>query len=676
MDNKKIGKIIAKRRKEKGLTQNDLADILSVSNKTISKWETGGGLPDISLLIDLSKALDISIDDLLQGNDVESATINYDKSFLIRKSFYKKYMIAHYFEKHLYWFIDFLAVMSILCGLACIPLNNYLSTYMDIIGKIFIIAGILMIFIPIIKIMYQVYCFQEYEVYYSIKDDGLLYQQNGEAVFYYFSQLEMIIKKQFVILQKQKTILWISSDDVSTIQSHLQEKKKSYQKFKFILALFLSISIVSCLVLQLGYLIVLKRFGFEYIYNQMEIVFYIIIICGLITIYILLKKDIKQCIVLLVSSIALTFIVYIFLSNQSSLQVIDSYSPNFQNRAVLKYDTLQKKIYEYHYTYLCFAKKSDTASISFMMNKKGYWLTNDCYILTYKDQSQNQQAYITTFGDRGDGISYFNIAPALQGEWFNVNEGETKTYMNVEKGEITIKTNDKLYTYTASEIKQNGTIALTLYQGELPKYVIVLNENCQLDENNLINKKGTIQVVDLQDFSTATLYCGTYKEDKEEQQAIDDNMRQQAIELVNKMDNLLKNDAALKDYKDSSQMFKLTSESEDYFTVTRDAYLQYLNLFHDKNIAENGQIDSIKVIAGDIHDFYVEMSYTATTTYHGETETATISPKYRIKQGNGCYLIATIGYRVPGNVGLVSLDPVLEKDTSQNSDYTYSIKGE
>ena len=41
MDSKKIGKVIAKRRKEKGMTQGELAERLSVSNKTISKWETG-----------------------------------------------------------------------------------------------------------------------------------------------------------------------------------------------------------------------------------------------------------------------------------------------------------------------------------------------------------------------------------------------------------------------------------------------------------------------------------------------------------------------------------------------------------------------------------------------------------------------------------------------------------
>ena len=50
MEQKKIGKIISTIRKEKELTQQQLGDILGVSSKTISKWETGNGLPDITIL--------------------------------------------------------------------------------------------------------------------------------------------------------------------------------------------------------------------------------------------------------------------------------------------------------------------------------------------------------------------------------------------------------------------------------------------------------------------------------------------------------------------------------------------------------------------------------------------------------------------------------------------------
>lgn len=50
MDNKKTGELILKLRTEKSLTQKQLAELLSVSDKAVSKWERGQGLPDISLL--------------------------------------------------------------------------------------------------------------------------------------------------------------------------------------------------------------------------------------------------------------------------------------------------------------------------------------------------------------------------------------------------------------------------------------------------------------------------------------------------------------------------------------------------------------------------------------------------------------------------------------------------
>ena len=69
--------IIIKRRKELNLTQQQLAEMLHISDKVISKWETGRSLPDTSMLLPLAKALQISINDLFEGegtaeNNIES----------------------------------------------------------------------------------------------------------------------------------------------------------------------------------------------------------------------------------------------------------------------------------------------------------------------------------------------------------------------------------------------------------------------------------------------------------------------------------------------------------------------------------------------------------------------------------------------------------------------------
>ena len=72
MDQRKTGPFIAARRRSLGLTQAQLAEKLHVSNRTISKWETGAGFPDVSILESLADALEVSVSELLRGEAAES----------------------------------------------------------------------------------------------------------------------------------------------------------------------------------------------------------------------------------------------------------------------------------------------------------------------------------------------------------------------------------------------------------------------------------------------------------------------------------------------------------------------------------------------------------------------------------------------------------------------------
>ena len=77
MDNIQFGAFVAQLRKEQGLTQRDLADRLHVTDKAVSKWETGRGFPDVKLLEPLAQVLEVSLVELLQGarTEKESLTI-------------------------------------------------------------------------------------------------------------------------------------------------------------------------------------------------------------------------------------------------------------------------------------------------------------------------------------------------------------------------------------------------------------------------------------------------------------------------------------------------------------------------------------------------------------------------------------------------------------------------
>lgn len=100
MDLLKTGKLISEARKNKNLTQKDLASKLSISDKAISKWERGLCFPDISLLIPLSEILDISLYELLSGEKIEKEkvddtlknTINYT-NHIIKKNKKRSFLI-------------------------------------------------------------------------------------------------------------------------------------------------------------------------------------------------------------------------------------------------------------------------------------------------------------------------------------------------------------------------------------------------------------------------------------------------------------------------------------------------------------------------------------------------------------------------------------------------------
>ncbi len=67
IDRERFGPFVAQLRKEKGLTQKELAERIHVSDKAVSKWERSAGLPDIALLIPLAEALGVTVTELLQG---------------------------------------------------------------------------------------------------------------------------------------------------------------------------------------------------------------------------------------------------------------------------------------------------------------------------------------------------------------------------------------------------------------------------------------------------------------------------------------------------------------------------------------------------------------------------------------------------------------------------------
>lgn len=139
MDLVKIGKFLAKLRAEQHLTQERLGEQIGVSNKTISRWETGNYLPPVEMLILLSKKYDISINEILSGerleeHDFKLAAENNVKECLKQSVFTLNERICFYQKKwrkeHRIYHIIFFLIFAIACivGVVYAPIICIISS--------------------------------------------------------------------------------------------------------------------------------------------------------------------------------------------------------------------------------------------------------------------------------------------------------------------------------------------------------------------------------------------------------------------------------------------------------------------------------------------------------------------------------------------------------------------
>lgn len=142
MDTKKIGAFIAMNRKKKGYTQEQLAEKLGVTNKTISRWENGHYMPDLSLLEPLSKELDITLNELLAGEEiVKEEAMEYSEQNLIQTIDYTGNKIKNEHKK-ISLFIIGLGIFTSLCAFTVFPSESSWSSIYSMIGLFLFVVGI------------------------------------------------------------------------------------------------------------------------------------------------------------------------------------------------------------------------------------------------------------------------------------------------------------------------------------------------------------------------------------------------------------------------------------------------------------------------------------------------------------------------------------------------------
>ncbi|MBQ2937822.1 MAG: helix-turn-helix domain-containing protein [Clostridia bacterium] len=393
MDNEKFGKFIKELRKQKNMTQKELAEKLNITDKAISKWERGLSFPDITILNSLAEIFDITVSELLNAEIGKKEELDIEKAI-------------------------------------------------------------------------------------------------QEAV-------EKVTHKKEI-------------------------REKRIRKIKKSIGIISLISFICFSIMQLGYMFLLKKRDYEY---AIDILYYIvneiILFSGIIASILAIqksklnKKAVSNIVLLVVFGI-LTVINFAFMSNNGfDNECIVSFSKNLENKVVLKKDKETGSTVLYRDTKLfLFAKPKEQLEYEIEGEIKTQWLTNDICSITYKDKENITREFVSTYGDRGNGISYYYVTTAIYGNWQLSTQYGNSTQLLADSKGITITKDGKSTLFKYEECKQFGTIAIVLYNNEIPRYIIALNEDCEIDEKTGIIKKGgtiTLCEVSMEKTKSESLYCTTYK---------------------------------------------------------------------------------------------------------------------------------------------------------------------
>ncbi len=392
MDNLKFGNFIKELRKEKNMTQKELAEKIGLTDKAISKWERGLSFPDITMLGSLAEVFDVDVSEILNGER--------GKEKISKEDIEKK--------------------------------------------------------------------------------------------------IEEAVEK--VTLKKEK-------------------RERRIKILKRTIGIIACVLFVFSFILQLGYLFILKPRDYVYvsdllfyIVNEIIIITFCLIFLALVN----LKRNKIKNIITIVIMVLLTIINLAFMINNGfENKCIVEFSNNFSNELVLKKNNETGRITYYKDAKLLFATSEQEFSTQVEGAIKTQWLAEDICNITYKDRDGILREYVATYGDREGGDFYYNVVPALEGEW-----NETPNYTNSasiifdSKG-ITIETGKTKELFEYEDCEQFGVTAVVLYKDNIPRFVISLNEDCVIDRKTDILRDGTITLceVTMERSKIYTLGCSSNKDD-------------------------------------------------------------------------------------------------------------------------------------------------------------------
>lgn len=148
MDQLKIGAFLKELRKEKNITQEQLADEMNVSRRTVSRWETGSNMPDLDILIDISEFYDVDLKEILSGQRKEKDMDKETKETILKVAEYNNDEKERILKRFHIMFIVVLVFLTI--AIAALFIDAWSGPVSDMINGICIGVGYGMVILGVI----------------------------------------------------------------------------------------------------------------------------------------------------------------------------------------------------------------------------------------------------------------------------------------------------------------------------------------------------------------------------------------------------------------------------------------------------------------------------------------------------------------------------------------------
>lgn len=227
MNEKNIGKFIASLRKANGYTQEELGEILSVSNKTISSWENGNSSPDLSLLPIIADLFNVTCDELLRGEkskEEKETKINKSTIKNMYKNYYNKYLNSFYISLGLFIAFVLLIIIGIIIGS-----NSFGDSLNNTSTIFFVILFILGIMSYLVGIFYSIINYNN--AISKVSDDYNIYDYilkiNKKKIFLQCLYSFFILSPLFLLINDYKIVKEVENEEVKNkIKTKIKFKNK------------------------------------------------------------------------------------------------------------------------------------------------------------------------------------------------------------------------------------------------------------------------------------------------------------------------------------------------------------------------------------------------------------------------------------------------------------------